>query len=155
MHRLLLSAAVAALAASPIAPTRAETPAQICSRVGADDTLRPIPASLVPAVNTLFHSSMPTRMARDTTVYRCADGYVLVCTTGANLPCGKANTARTNSGADAWCRDNPNATFVPAVASGHDTIYRWRCRNGSADIERQESTVDRRGFIAQYWKRLR
>jgi hypothetical protein len=154
IHRLLLSAAIAALGSWLIAPARTETPVQTCAGVGVDDTLRPIPASLVPAVNALFHSRMPTQMALDSTVFRCAEGHVLVCTTGANLPCGKANVSRTSAGAAEWCRTNPDATFVPAVATGHDTIYQWRCRNGSPDIVRQTSAVDPRGFVARYWRRL-
>jgi hypothetical protein len=155
IHRLLPSAAIAALASWSISPARAETPTQTCSRVGTDDTLRPISISLVPAVNTLFHTSVPPQMALDSTVFRCADGHVLACTTGANLPCGKANLSLTSTGAAEWCRDNPSAAFVPAVATGHYTIYQWRCRNGSPEIVRQMSAVDSRGFVAGYWKRLR
>jgi hypothetical protein len=155
IHRLLLSAAIAALASWSIAPARAETLTQICSRVGTDDTLRPIPTSLVPAVNTLFQASMPAQMPLEATVFRGADGHVLVCTTGANLPCGKVNVSRTSTSAAEWCRDNPDSAFVPAVETGHDTIYQWRCRNGSHEIVRQTSIVDSRGFVARYWKRLR
>jgi hypothetical protein len=154
-HLLLLRTAIAMLASWWIAPARAETPTQICARVGTDDTLRPIPTSLAPAINTLFHASMPAQMALDLTVFRCADGHVLVCTAGANLPCGKANASRTSAGAAKWCRDNPSSAFVPAVATGHDTIYQWRCHNGRPEIVHQTSIVDSRGFAATYWKPLR
>jgi hypothetical protein len=151
----VLSAAAMALACWSISPAHAETPKQTCSRLGTDDTARPIPASLVPAVNTLFHARMPVRTAVDTTVFRCVGRRVLICTTGANLPCGKADTSRTSAGAAAWCRDNADAAFVPAVATGHDTIYQWRCHNGAPEVVRQISSVDPRGFVARYWKRLR
>jgi hypothetical protein len=152
---LLASAAVVTLASCLFSPVRAETPAQTCSRLDTDDALHPIPASLVPEVNALFHARMPAAVAVDTTVFRCAEGHVLVCTTGANLPCGKANTSRTSAGAVEWCRDNADAAFVPAAATGHDTIYQWRCRNGAPEIVRQVNDVDARGFVAPYWKRLR
>jgi len=99
---------------------------------------------------------MPAREAIATTVFRCAGGHVLVCTTGANLPCGPANTSRTpGPGVVAWCRDNPDAAMVPAVASGHDTIYEWVCRDGVAQIARQALKVDPRGFIVEFWRVLR
>jgi hypothetical protein len=136
------------------APAVAQTPAQLCRSSRTDDTTRPIPASSVPAVNRVFGTQLPVAVAVATTVYRCLAGHVLVCTGGANLPCGKANTSRTSAGATEWCRGNPNADFVPAYATGHDTVYRWRCRDGAAVIVGQTSAVDARGFVAAYWKRL-
>ena len=127
----------------------------MCARAGTDDALRPIPRESVPAVNVLFGTRMPTDMAVATTVFRCAAGQALVCTTGANLPCGKANVARKNAGASAWCSTHPNTDFVPAVATGHDTIYAWRCRQGTAEITGKAQDVDSRGFFARYWKALR
>ncbi len=137
------------------APAHSETPAAYCKRLGTDDVQRPIPESLVPAVNAAFGMQLPTRVAVDTTVFRCAERHVMACTTGANLPCGKANTSRTPSaGMVQWCHDNPDATFVPAVATGHDTIYQWRCRSGTPSIARQTLHVDPRGFITEFWKAL-
>ena len=133
---------------------RAETPEQICARLGADDAVRPLPSSLVDAVNRLFDTRMPDAVAVKTTVYRCAGRQVLVCTTGANLPCGKADTQRTSVGATEWCREHPDAAFVPKVATGQPTIYEWRCDGRTATIAAQTSTVDPRGFIAIYWRPL-
>lgn len=148
-------AIVAMLAMGWCVPALAETPAAFCQRVGTDDAAKAIPEDLVPSVNAAFGTQLPARIAVDTTVFRCAGGRVMVCTAGANLPCGKANTNRTpNRGVVQWCRDNPAATFVPAVASGHDTIYEWACRGGSPRIVRQMVDVDARGFIAQFWKPL-
>jgi hypothetical protein len=91
--------------------------------------MRPNPQNLVPAVNAAFAMRMPERMATDTTVFRCAVQRVMVCTAGANLPRGKANTSRASSaGIVQWCHDNPDAVIIPAVATGRDTIYGWRCR---------------------------
>jgi hypothetical protein len=136
-------------------PAHAATPAAVCARIGTDDTLRPIPESLVPEVNAAFGTAMPTRLAMDATVFRCAAGRLLVCTTGANLPCGPANTSRTpGPGAVAWCRDHANAAFIPAVATGHDTIFAWRCQGAVPQPGQQVLEVDRRGFIANYWQML-
>jgi hypothetical protein len=153
---LLLPVAALPLIAPHLASAApAETPAQFCTGVTTDDTLRPVPESLVPAVNTVFGTRMPARMATDTTVFRCASGHVLVCTTGASLPCGPANANRTpDAGMQQWCRDHPAEAFIPAVATGHDTIFEWRCRDGTPQVVRQTQTVDPRGFISAYWQVL-
>ena len=56
----------------------------------------------------------------------------MLCNEGANLPCGKANIRRSLPGATAWCKEKPNSSFIPMVATGHDTIYTWHCVNGVA-----------------------
>jgi hypothetical protein len=143
------------LAAWLIASAHAETPAAACARIVSDDTLQPIPESLAAAVNAVFGTTMPVDVAVKTTVFRCADGHVLSCTIGANLPCGRANTSRMpGPGQVAWCREHPNDAFIPAVAAGHDTIYAWSCRDRRPQIARQTLDVDARGFIMQYWKQL-
>jgi hypothetical protein len=147
--------ATVVLAFLSIAQALAETPSGACARLGAEETPRPIPASLVPAVNAVFGTSMPLPVAIATTVFRCAEGHVLVCTIGANLPCGSANTSRAPEyGVTAWCHDHPNAAVVPAVATGRDTIFAWRCRNGLPRIDRQVYTVDAHGFVTRYWRIL-
>jgi hypothetical protein len=60
-----------------LARAHAEAPAAICARVGHDDTTRPIPEIVVPAVNALFGTRMSISQAVDTTVCRCANGHVL------------------------------------------------------------------------------
>lgn len=132
----------------------AETPAAFCARVGTDDTLRPIPAALVSAVNAAFHTAMPADVATRMTVFRCADRRVLVCSVGANLPCDKADTSRVSVGAAQWCKEHRDAPFIPAYATGHATIFAWRCRDGGPVIAEQRFTVDRRGFVAEFWRRL-
>ncbi len=133
----------------------AETPASFCQRVGTEDTARPIPEALVPQVNRLFDMRLSVPEATATTVFRCAERHVLVCTAGANLPCGKANASRSpNAGMLQWCHDDRDAAFIPAAATGHDTIYEWRCRAGSPVIARQALHVDPRGFVAEFWKPL-
>jgi hypothetical protein len=149
------SAVVFAIVLLTGAHAHAQAPAALCQRVGTDDTTRPIPEALVPAVNAAFSTRMPARVAMDTTVYRCAKDRVLVCTAGANLPCGKANTSRAPAeGEVQWCRDHPDDAFIPAVATGHDTIYQWSCHGGVPRIAGQTLHVDSRGFVAEFWKQL-
>jgi hypothetical protein len=143
---------VIAFAVLSIAKARAETPTGVCT---GDAAPQPIPASLVPAVNALFGIKLPPEVAVATTVFRCVNGRVMVCTAGANLPCGPANTNRVpKSGVVDWCRDHPNAASLPAVVVGHDTIFVWQCRDGAPHIARQILDVDDQGFIKQYWKEL-
>jgi hypothetical protein len=75
--------------------------------------------------------------------------------TGTNLPCGKLNQSRANTGADTFCYTNPDAAVVPMVATGHDTIYAYRCVSGYAEItSRTYEEIDRRGFARQLWTPL-
>jgi len=152
----MLSATAVLAALACWAPTQswAQTPAQVCARAGTDDTLRPIPPTLVPAVNALFHTAMRPQVAVRMTVFRCAGGHVLVCGMGANLPCGKADTSRTSEGGTAWCRDHPDADFIPAYVTGHATIFDWRCHGGAPVIVRKAFHVDPRGFVAEFWREL-
>ena len=147
--------AVAAVSAFGTPAAYAESPARTCSRVETDDTLRTVPASLGSAVNGVFETRMPPAEAARMTSYRCYRGQVLRCTVGANLPCGKANVSRRLPGADAWCRKNPNADVIPAAATGHDTIFEWRCAGRKATVAKQTGQVDARGFFKEYWKALR
>lgn len=135
-------------------PALAESPAHYCLRVRTDDATRHIPPALAGRVNALFGFHMPAQAAVATTVFRCADGRVMVCNAGANLPCGKANTSRANAGASAWCREHPGAEVIPMAATGHDSIYAWRCAGAEAEIARQTEHMDQRGFVARYWRPL-
>jgi hypothetical protein len=129
------------------------SPRAYCAKVINDDELRGVPPSLAGAIKKLFHVS--GTYAAQTTRYRCADGKVMLCNEGANLPCGKANLGKSLPGATAWCKDNPNSDFIPMVATGHDTIYNWRCANGVATPGGPIGKVDSRGFFVEYWKPLR
>ena len=153
-RRLIAAVAIAIVACCAARTPRAQTPAETCAQVGTDDTLRPIPALLVPGVNALFHTAMPPDVAMRTTVFRCDGGNVLVCGMGANLPCGKADTSTTSAGGRQWCREHPNDSFIPAYATGHATIFAWRCLDGEPAILRQLFHVDPRGFVAEFWRKL-
>jgi hypothetical protein len=153
-----LGAAVAVVALTPAVPPLAAAPAanqspvDYCRGVGNDDELRKPPASLAGALHSLFNVSGPE--ALQTSYYRCMGGAVMLCNIGANIPCGKANTSTNLPGAREWCRGNPNSDFIPMAATGHDTIYEWRCASGKAVISRKFHNVDERGFVADAWMRL-
>ena len=123
------------LLAPPGVAAWADAAQPLCRGGATDDTPRPIPDSLVPASVRLFGlEAMPEEQVRRSTLYRCAEGRVLVCNLGANLPCGKANTRSDLPQADAWCAENAGSDFIPMYVTGHDTIYRWRCDGTKAAI---------------------
>ncbi|MFH1485139.1 MAG: hypothetical protein ABIH46_03625 [Chloroflexota bacterium] len=87
--------------------------------------------------------------------WRCMDGRVLVCDIGANNPCWKVDTSREpNQGMAQYCQHNPEANFIPAVITGHSTIYRWACQRGLPVIVGQIFTVDSRGFASELWHEI-
>jgi hypothetical protein len=132
----------------------AASPGSVCRPAETDTATRPIPLSLAPAVIAAFGVHMAPAYVVDTGVIRCADGHLLACLVGANLNCGKADTRTTAAGASNWCRDHANSDFVPAFATGHDTIYAWRCDGPQAVVERQVEHVDGQGFVVENWKRV-
>lgn len=133
--------------------TPADRPAPYCGP-GASDTVLPLPSSLAGEVGAAFGVRMtPAEVARQT-VIRCDHGAMLACMTGANLNCGKADRRRVSTGGDSWCRANPNATFIPMFATGHATIYAWRCAGDRAVPTRQAEDLDANGYMARNWKRL-
>jgi len=67
---------------------------------------------------------------------------------------GKADTSRTSAGRDEWCRANPNDQNIPMAATGHATIYEWRCSGTRAVPVRKFSPIDDRGFEVMNWKVL-
>ncbi len=145
---------VVALSRASVAARMAnETPQQYCARVGNDDELRRPPRSLGPAIRRLFN--IEGSYARAATYYRCASGDVLLCTVGANLPCGKANTSETSPAAAQWCETHENSDFIPMTVTGHDTLYSWRCIGRVAKPGAPTGKIDARGFFAVYWKTLK
>jgi hypothetical protein len=85
--------------------------------------------------------------------WRCADGAVLACSYGANIPCDqKADASHTAPvGAKRFCAENHTADVVPAYATGHATIFEWRCAGGEPVIARQVLQVDPTGYPAAFW----
>ena len=63
------------------------------------------------------------------TTWRCMDGRVYACNSGANIPCSsKANTdkAPTQAMLD-YCAQFPDSSVIPMSITGHSTIYGWYC----------------------------
>lgn len=157
--RLAFALAAACVLLGHAAPAHAHA---ACPDHATDNTLRPVPASLVPAVIAAFGLHLrnasgsgitPAEVARQT-VIRCDHGAVLACMTGANLNCGPADTRLVSRGGDSWCADHPDAAFVPMFATGHATNYAWRCAGTHAVPGRQTHALDKHGFVTAYWRRL-
>lgn len=127
-----------------------------CARVGDDDRVKPVPDRLLPNARRMF--DLPTEAedsyVQATTSARCMKGAVWLCSYGANLVCEKADVSRDSPGAERFCRQNPNAIGVPMSATGHATVYDWKCVGKKARITGQIAEVDARGFIAGNWKQL-
>jgi hypothetical protein len=97
---------------------------------------------------------MPDAWIRRSTYFRCFERHVLICNLGANLPCGKGNASRRLPAADTWCAGHADSDFIPMYVTGHDTIYQWRCAGKAAAVTGTPLALDRRGFIARFWKRV-
>jgi hypothetical protein len=127
---------VTALPAQSAGRPATTDPVAYCKSVGTRDTVRRLPGSAG-------------------SFWRCMDGLVFVCAVGANIPCqSKADVSRRNAGAQAFCGENPDAEIVPAYATGHRTIYEWRCVSGAAVRGKTLLRLDQRGFQADFWHRL-
>jgi hypothetical protein len=137
-------------------PASAEDTRAYCAKVDNDDRVQPLPGDLVPNARRMFDLSAetPDSYIKASTRIRCADGAVWLCSYGANLACDKADVSRNSRGADGFCKENPDSIDVPMAATGHATVYEWKCVGRKARIVRQSTEVDARGFIAENWKRL-
>jgi hypothetical protein len=87
---------------------------------------------------------IPEEAARSAFV-RCIGTKLFACSVGANLNCGKADLRRSLPGAAAYCWTNRDAEFIPMFATGHETIYQWRCAKGRAIPGKAVVTVDAQG----------
>jgi hypothetical protein len=98
-------------------------------------------------------SDIPADVITNGSSWRCMDGKVYACFIGANLPCAeKANSDKTPSPAENdYCQANPGGDFIPAVVTGHNTIYEWQCQGDKAAAGKQVFHSDARGFIAEIW----
>lgn len=98
----------------------------------------------------------PIAPFREAAFWRCMGGEVYACTVGANLPCTtRADTGREPGAATrAFCREQPDAAFVPAVVTGRATVHAWRCSGGEPVIEGAPKAVDPAGYLADIWYRI-
>jgi hypothetical protein len=127
---------------------------QYCRRVGTDDDPGEVPASLAPAFAKVFGVRMTPAEIQHNSSFRCYRGRVMGCMVGANLNCGKAETSKTSQGGDEWCRSHPDDVMIPMAATGHATIFSWRCSGNRAVPAKMISKVDDQGFEVINWKPL-
>ncbi len=144
------------------APTTFTDPFAYCASVGTLDTPdaryvgTPVPDAIINGYKQaagLQSSTEPLDVFRKTTIWRCMGGKVVVCNFGANLPCdSKANTDKTPSPEMSdFCKANPDSDIVPMSVTGHDTLYNWRCTNGSPEILNQIDQADAQGYLQRIW----
>lgn len=155
---LLLLASQHCFASDPD-PTAPADPFGYCAAIRNIDTpiggASPVPAALKPYLARALGLPADSATVPESYYWRCMSGAVYVCAIGANIPCGaKADRARRNIGAEHYCRENPDATSVPAYATGHASIYSWSCSAGDAKPGRRLARVDHRGFRADFWYRV-
>lgn len=138
------------------APASAQEIKTYCAKVGNDDRLQALPPGLAAKARQIFEiaAEMPDAIVKAATSVRCMSGTVWLCNRGANLVCDKADVSRRSPGAERYCKQDPDAIGVPMSATGHATIYDWKCVGGKAVIAGQSTAVDARGFLAENWKRL-
>jgi hypothetical protein len=139
--------------------TAPSDPFAYCAAVRNVDTpvggASPIPAALKPYVARALGVPADSAVVPEIYYWRCMGGAAYVCAVGANIPCGaKADRARQNLGAEHYCRENPGATFVPAYAIGHASIYSWTCSAGQALPGKRLAKIDKRGFRVDFWHRV-
>jgi hypothetical protein len=156
---VILSVTRAITVAGTLSAPVVADPFAYCARLGTLDTplggASPVPRALLPFLRTALGLSAEAPLTSQSYFWRCMDGAVYVCAVGANLRCDvKADRAERNSGADNYCRENPNATIVPAYATGHNTIYEWSCSAGNAVPGKRTIKLDRRGYRADTWHRV-
>lgn len=127
-----------------------------CAKVRDDDRVQPVPDSLISVARRMFEMSADTSdsYVQASTSIRCMNGAAWLCSYGANLVCEKADVSRDSIGAERYCRQNPDSIGVPMSATGHATVYEWKCVGREARIVRQSTAIDGRGFIAGNWKPL-
>ena len=152
MGRGAIAAALAFGALGFACPALAASGAAYCSSGAGPRASVPVPPELAAEVARAF--DIPVDLARKAAFVRCAGNRLLACWIGANLNCFKANTRRSLPGASAFCRANPDADDIPMVATGHDTIYAWRCVGGRAVATKAIVAVDPEGYDAGNWKEL-
>jgi hypothetical protein len=124
----------------------------ICAMGAGPRSPVPVPKNLEADVARTF--GLTVDLVRAGAFVRCAGAKLLACVIGANLNCGKANTRRSLPGASEFCRANPDAQVVPMAATGHDTIYSWRCVGQRALAAKAVVAVDPGGYDAGNWKQV-
>ena len=157
---LILSATLLAGCGAAVVSADYTDPFAYCDAVGTVDapgeqyTGPAVPEAVARGLQAALNApDIPFEILQSGSVWRCMDGQVYACFVGANLPCeAKVNTDKT-PGQDAidFCQANPDSDFVPAVATGRETVYEWRCTGGTPEVVRQVSEPDAQGFFSEIW----
>jgi hypothetical protein len=163
---LLALASLAGCAAAPTAtPTAAvyTDPFAYCAAVGTIDapdatyTGPQVPQSVAQGLQTALNApDTPLEMLQNGSSWRCMEGAVYACFVGANLPCdAQANTDRTPTQEEVdFCKQSPDSDFIPAVVTGRETVFEWRCRDGAPEIVQQVFQPDAQGFLSEIWYKI-
>ncbi len=147
----LLVAIVIASAAIPAKAEGYRSPVDYCRAVGTID--KPDARYIGPKLPNWMAKKLHLTPGRaDQMEWRCANGTVLACVYGANIPCNaKADTKSTPTAAIIdYFRQNPDATFIPAVVTGHETNVSWACRSGQPYVS-GSADLDAQGYVKSYW----
>jgi hypothetical protein len=154
--------AAAAPTATP-APTTYTDPFAYCAAVGTIDapdttyTGPQVPESVAQGLQTALNApDTPLSVLQGGSSWRCMDGEVYACFVGANLPCdAKANTDQTPTQEEIdFCQQNPTSDFIPAVVTGRETVFEWRCRDGAPEVVKQVFQPDAQGFLSEIWYKI-
>jgi hypothetical protein len=124
---------------------------------GADYTGPKVPESVAKGLQKALNApDTPLTVLENGSSWRCMDGAVYACFVGANLPCeAKANTDQTPTQEEiGFCQQNANSEFIPAVVTGRETVYEWRCRDGTPEIVKQVFQPDAQGFLSEIWHKI-
>jgi hypothetical protein len=142
-------------------PATFTNPFAYCAAVGTVDAPDPrytgpkVPEVVAQGLKKAFGApaDAPLEPFLHNTFWRCMDGQVYACTVGANLPCQERAdvSRRPTQGMTDFCKDNPHAEVIPAVATGRATVYEWKCAKGAPEVVRQFAQPDARGFLSHIW----
>ena len=152
--RMMMFAVGILMAASPALAQTYSDPVPYCKAVGTIDkpdaryTGAKLPAWMAEKLNMKPDQAKMME-------WRCANGAVLACQYGANIPCdSKAVTSRKPTQAIIdYCRQNPDTQFVPMVVTGHETTVSWAC-HGPKPMVIHSAEVDAQGYASAYWHKV-
>jgi hypothetical protein len=152
MRALFLAAAVLLFAAPAALAQSFSDPVPYCRAVGTID--RPDARYTGPKLPGWMAAQLHLQPDQAKFMeWRCAQGAVLACLYGANIPCNaKAVTSREPTAAVIqYCQENPGSDFVPMYVTGHDTVVSWACQ-GPAPLVKNVERVDAEGYAKAFWQ---
>ena len=159
---LLIVASLAGCGSTP-APAVYTDPFAYCAAVGTIDapdatyTGPGVPESVAQGLQKALNApDTPLEVLENGSSWRCMDGDVYACFVGANLPCeAQANSDRTPTQEETdFCQQNPDSDFIPAVVTGRETVFEWRCRDGAPEVVSQVFQPDAQGFLSEIWYKI-